>query len=409
MSTRPVAQTSSNSPPRPTDCSCRGSPTRTSRQRVGFGEFDEVVQRRGGQHPGFVDDERCAGRRAGRPGRAGRSSRRHSWSSLATVSVGIRVSASRTRAALAVGATPNAGRPWRSRSSTAAASIRVLPAPAGPTTTVSRSWPATDAAAAACIGSRPPLRTVADGDGASTWARAAQERTASSWTRMLSVVKCAAVGSMRTDRPSEARRDTGVSGSRSIKSAVIRSVACSSHAAQSTPDTVDAGRWRSQSARSTSARPHADRVSDSSSRTSLTMIGRGDVRRRPASAIVSVNCSAVQPTPAASLCHRVVRSGTPWPDLWARVSADASRVSAARSQRDGSRPSRWRNSSSLASRATSIAAERLENTSSSSAGMPAISAWPLTIGPKATPRRCDSSARSTDWYRPPMMRWWRFR
>jgi integrase len=44
---------------------------------------------------------------------------------------------------------------------------------------------------------------------------------------------------------------------------------------------------------------------------------------------------------------------TPWPDLWARVSAAATRQSAARSQRVGSRPSWSRNSPTLTARAVS--------------------------------------------------------
>ena len=74
----------------------------------------------------------------------GRSVRCHSWSSLATVSERIPVSRSRLRAALAVGANPNTCRPWSCRSLPAAVSMRVLPAPAGPTTNTSRSSPATD-------------------------------------------------------------------------------------------------------------------------------------------------------------------------------------------------------------------------------------------------------------------------
>ena len=51
-----------------------------------------------------------------------------------------------------------------------------------------------------------------------------------------------------------------------------------------------------------------------------------------------------------------------------------------------------------------IAALRLENTSSSSSGTPAISACPENIGPHSTPKRLVSSARNTDWYRPPSIR-----
>lgn len=50
------------------------------------------------------------------------------------VSAAIPVSSASTFAALAVGATPSTGRPWRLRSSAARRSAMVLPAPAGPTT-----------------------------------------------------------------------------------------------------------------------------------------------------------------------------------------------------------------------------------------------------------------------------------
>ena len=70
----------------------------------------------------------------------------------------------------------------------------------------------------------------------------------------------------------------------------------------------------------------------------------------------------VQPAPAASVRHRVAKSPAPFPDLPDRVSADASRVSAARSQRDASRPSRWRKSSSLSANASSMSVVRFERT-----------------------------------------------
>ena len=44
-----------------------------------------------------------------------------------------------------------------------------------------------------------------------------------------------------------------------------------------------------------------------------------------------------------------------------------------------------------------ISAARFENTASSSAGTPAISACPFTIGSNVTPYRYVSWARSTDW------------
>ena len=173
-------------------------------------------------------------------GSGGRSVRCHSWSSLATVSVG--------HPCLAFEDTGGLGRRCdtehdsavavRGRRRRRRASVSCPRRPGRPRAS-SRSSPATDAAAAACIGSRPPVRTVVRrcrvvelGE------RSPRRATASSWARIASVVKCAAVGSIRTDRPSEARRETGVSGSRSTRPAVIWSVARSSQSAQSTPATA---------------------------------------------------------------------------------------------------------------------------------------------------------------------------
>ena len=106
---------------------------------VVLGEVDELVQGAGAEHAGLVDDHRGRRSGAGSGGRGAGRRRVHSWSSLATVSVSMPVSSARTWAALAVGATPNTVRPWRRRSSTARRSMVVLPVPAGPTTTTSRS------------------------------------------------------------------------------------------------------------------------------------------------------------------------------------------------------------------------------------------------------------------------------
>ena len=75
------------------------------------------------------------------------------------------VSRSKTRAAFAVGATPITGRSWVWRSATARSSIDVLPAPAGPTTTTRRSWPAIARAASVWHTSNPTTFTVVDGVG----------------------------------------------------------------------------------------------------------------------------------------------------------------------------------------------------------------------------------------------------
>ena len=51
------------------------------------------------------------------------------------------------------------------RSSTAVRSVVVLPAPAGPTASTSRSWPATAAATSAWMTSRSSTSTVSEGGG----------------------------------------------------------------------------------------------------------------------------------------------------------------------------------------------------------------------------------------------------
>ncbi len=231
-----------------------------------------------------------------------RSVRLHSWSSLATVSVFTPVSRSSTWALLAVGATPNTARSQLLTSSTARSNVVVLPVPAGPTTTTRRSDPATAAAASACRTSRPARATVDDGAGSSAWACIAQASTCSSSARIASLVKCGATGSTHTERPSDDRRVEPVSGgSRSTQRSITRSAARSRAAARSCS----------------------------------------------AASMPATSRSGPQPSPPASAAHRDRRLETPWPLLCARVSPDASRQSAARSRRIGSRPSRSRNSSTL--------------------------------------------------------------
>ena len=132
---------------------------------------------------------------------------------------------------------------------------------------------------------------------------------------------------------------------------------------QRCPDICDTGRWRSQIAWITSGRPHDDRCSDTACTTSSTVSTSAgpDGGGRPARWRRRAGRRSSRP--------RRLRSATVSPDrrhrgrtCATRVSADASRSRAARSNRDGARPSRWRNSSSLAAMATPIAALRLENT-----------------------------------------------
>ncbi len=66
--------------------------------------------------------------------------------------------------------------------------MRVLPAPAGPTTNTNRSPPATAAAASACNASKPAQSTALDGAGGSAWAAIAHVRIASSCARTASEV-----------------------------------------------------------------------------------------------------------------------------------------------------------------------------------------------------------------------------
>ena len=81
------------------------------------------------------------------------------------VSAATPVSLASTRAAVAVGATANTGRPAAARASTAGRRAVVLPVPAGPTTTTSGALPATAWAAACWARSNPPGSRAADRPG----------------------------------------------------------------------------------------------------------------------------------------------------------------------------------------------------------------------------------------------------
>jgi hypothetical protein len=177
------------------------------------GEVDELVQGPGPDHAGLIDHDR-GGRREPVAVIRQPIAALPLVEELGSVSVSIPVSA-RTWAALAVGATPNTIRPFRPRSWVAAASMVVLPVPAGPTTTTTRSRPATAAAASACRTSSPSRSTVGDGTGWSIWAPMAQVRIRSSSVRTAGEVQCGLVGCCYSDRPSDSRRRLWLSGSRS--------------------------------------------------------------------------------------------------------------------------------------------------------------------------------------------------
>ena len=162
----------------------------------------------------------------------------------------------------------------------------------------------------------------------------AQASTCSSSARIASLVNCGATGSSHTDRPSEARRVTRPGGSRSTQASITRSQARSRAAAQRCPDNSRHG-WLEITDRSEHIGPGPRRTRH---REPIDDLVDGDHRRRlaggsPAASMAATSRLGVQSSSAASAAHRVRRSATPLPVLWARVSADASRHSAARSQR----------------------------------------------------------------------------
>ena len=180
------------------------------------------------------------------------------------------VSVSRTRAALAVGATPNTGRPWRARSVTAACSMVVLPAPAGPTTSTN---PIVTGDARCGLG----LHQIQPAGGGSWW---------TVWVgrvgRRSPTTRCVLPGreprcwcgdgrrvrSTPTDHPMCDAGCGSRSGPRSTQCSKIVSVARSSTAAHVRPSMPGCGRVVSQIACSTSRRCHAERRSVTSAMTS---------------------------------------------------------------------------------------------------------------------------------------------
>ena len=258
-------------PPRPTACSWRGSPTNARRQSWVSASWIRVCRLWVPIIPASSTIT-VAPRPSWYSGDGSRSGRVCSHRSLATVSQRIRVSRSKTRAAFAVGATPSTGRSWVWRSATARSSIVVLPAPAGPTTTTRRSWPAIARAASAWHTSNPTTSTVVDGAGSASWASVAHTTIRSSSARICSVVRCGASGSTHTDRPSPRRvAVVVVCGSRLMPCSRTLSQARSSACAQRCPDICDTGGTRSQMVRITSARVHVDPPADNTSTTSSTV------------------------------------------------------------------------------------------------------------------------------------------
>ena len=156
------------------------------------------------------------------------------------------------------------------------------------------------AAASACSTSSPSRFTVVDGAGGSVWASIAQVMMCSSSASTASEVKRGAVGSIHSERPSDARRRVASGGSRSTQCSSTRSAARSRVSSQRRPDICDTGRCTSQIARSTSGRPHDECCADTAATTSPTVTGTAGSGSRAAASIPSTSCSTVQPASAAS-------------------------------------------------------------------------------------------------------------
>ena len=131
-----------------------------------------------------------------------RSGRSPSARSLASVIVGQPASRASTSAALPDGARPSTGRPCEASAVTAAESIVVFPAPAGPITSTSGVFPATARAAVAWASSRPAASTCRIGTAAGPTAVRAQATSRRSWTRTASVVSWRSTTCSLTGRPS---------------------------------------------------------------------------------------------------------------------------------------------------------------------------------------------------------------
>ena len=279
-------------------------------------------------------------------------------------------------------------RPGRRRR---ARSMVVLPAPAGPTTTTSRSVPATAAAASACNTSSPArIDGRSTVPGSSAWASIAQVRT----VLLLGEDRVAGEvrgGRLQPHRPAIRRPAAGARAGRVEIDAARRSPGrrpVPGRPPSACPDIEDTGGWRSQIARSTSARVHVEPDAESWSMTSLDghrrrRPGRSRSRRRRRRRRAG---SAVQPSSAASAATVSADPRQPLPVLWPRVSADASR-----SQRGPLPAASGPGPPGAGTRRPCRPARRRPGRPASRTppaarpGMPAISAWPLTIGSHADP------------------------
>ena len=140
------------------------SPTSASRQSLPFRQHDELVQRRGADHAGLVHDHRRPSREP--PALPCRPVRPVPFVEQLGDGVGHDAGVALQDAGSLGGRRQPEQRPSLPvQVVDGGGSMRVLPAPAGPTTNTSPSSPATAAAASACNTSSPPRSRVVDGAG----------------------------------------------------------------------------------------------------------------------------------------------------------------------------------------------------------------------------------------------------
>ncbi len=207
-------------------------------------------------------------------GRGGRSGRCHSWSSLATVSGRI--------AGLAL---EHASRFRRRRHPEHGPTVGVEVGDGGGEHAGLAGAGRADDEDEAVVSRRrrlppPPASrrarrrsTVVDGAGGSVWASIAQVMMCSSSASTASEVKRGAVGSIHSERPSDARR-AGRVGRVEIDTVLEYPVGGRSMvSSQRRPDICDTGRCTSQIACTTSGRPHDECCADTAATTSPTVNG----------------------------------------------------------------------------------------------------------------------------------------